>query len=63
LPRSYHIITRDIERGQLRTRLHRFLSRLRPLAAHPPAARAQTPVEPYPPPALSVSERLSASSN
>jgi carboxylesterase len=63
LPRSYHIITRDIERGQLRTRLHRFLSRLRPLGAHPPAARAQTPVEPYPPPALSVSERLSASSN
>ena len=74
LPRSYHIITRDIERGQLRTHLHRFLSRVLPLAprassnaALSPGAdgapRAQRPVEPYPPAALPVSERLSASSN
>jgi carboxylesterase len=64
LPRSYHIITRDIERGQLRMHLHRFLSRVLPLAAPPvPASRAHTPVEPYPPPALPVSDRLSASSN
>jgi esterase/lipase len=64
LPRSYHIITRDIERGRLRTQLHRFLSRaLRLAALSAPAARPHTPVEPYPPPALPVSDRLSASSN
>jgi carboxylesterase len=64
LPRSYHIITRDIERGQLRMHLHRFLRRVLPLAARAaPEGRAQTPVEPYPPPALPVSERLSVSSN
>lgn len=28
LPRSYHIITLDVERGQLRTRLYRFLQRM-----------------------------------
>ena len=79
LPRSYHIITRDIERGQLRMHLHRFFSRVLPLSrsargseargsgapasAAGGAPRAQTPVEPYPPAALPVSERLSASSN
>jgi carboxylesterase len=61
LPRSYHIITRDIERGQLRMHLHRFLRRVLSLAQ--PPARAHTPVEPYPPPALPVSDRLIASSN
>lgn len=64
LPRSYHIITRDIERGRLRMHLLRFLTRVLPLAARSaPAARHQTPVEPYPPPALPVSDRLSATSN
>jgi carboxylesterase len=74
LPRSYHIITRDIERGQLRMHLHRFLSRVLPLsraqrAAEAPGAgaeggaRPQRPVDPYPPAALPVSDRLSASSN
>jgi len=74
LPRSYHIITRDIERGQLRMHLHRFLSRVLPLAPRALSshglssgmegdARAQRPVEPYPPAALPVSDRLSASSN
>jgi carboxylesterase len=64
LPRSYHIITRDIERGQLRMHLYRFLCRVLPLAGRSASsARAHTPVEPYPPPALPVSERLSASSN
>jgi len=60
LPRSYHIITRDVERGLLRTQLHRFLARLLPLAR---ARAVQPPVEPYPPPALSVSDRRSVSSN
>jgi len=64
LPRSYHIITRDIERGRLRAHLHRFLTRALPLAPRSaPALRPHTPVEPYPPPALPVSDRLSASSN
>ncbi len=60
LPRSYHIITRDVERGLLRTHLYRFLERVLGLVR--PSA-VQTPVEPYPPPALSVSDRLRVSSN
>jgi carboxylesterase len=69
LPRSYHIITRDIERGALRGELYRFLTRLLPLAEQGsrPLPRTpsppQTPVDPYPPPALPVSDRLSATSS
>ena len=62
LPRSYHIITRDLERGVLRGALHRFLARVSGRAAAG-ADGHHTPVEPYPPPALSVSERLSATSS
>jgi carboxylesterase len=65
LPRSYHIITRDIERGVLRGELYRFLVRLLPLARRVRLAPSatQTPVDPYPPPALPVSDRLSATSS
>lgn len=49
LPRSYHIITRDVERGVLRTRLHRFMSGLVSGERARRAAAGQLPVEPYPP--------------
>jgi carboxylesterase len=62
LPRSYHIVTRDIERGVLRGELYRFLARVSQLA-RPGSARPHTPVEPYPPSALPVSDRLSVSSS
>jgi carboxylesterase len=63
LPRSYHIITRDVERELLRARLLRFIERLvsgRSSVAS--GAPDQAPVEPYPPVSLEVSERLRASS-
>jgi carboxylesterase len=63
LPRSYHIITRDIERGILRGELYRFLSRAAGRARSAAPGAAHTPVEPYPPPALPVSDRLSATSS
>jgi carboxylesterase len=40
LPRSYHIITRDIERGVLRRELYRFLARVSRLARPRPASPA-----------------------
>lgn len=63
LPRSYHIITRDIERGVLRGELHRFLARTCARAPRSSPTGHHTPVEPYPPPALPVSDRLSATSS
>lgn len=43
LPRSYHIVTRDVDRGLLRTRLHDFVARLACAGA---PDEAQVPVEP-----------------
>lgn len=63
LPRSYHIITRDLERGVLRGELYRFMARVSAGRAAARPAVPQTPVEPYPPPALPVSDRLSATSS
>lgn len=60
LPRSYHIITRDVDRGLLRTHLHGFLRRL--ALEHSGAGARQPPVEPYPPAARSVDESLSTKS-
>jgi carboxylesterase len=60
LPRSYHIITRDLERGVLRTALYDFVRRL---LARVESGRAQVPVEPYPPAALPVSDRLVTTSS
>lgn len=63
LPRSFHIITRDVERELLRARLLRFIERLVSSGArHAGEAPGQAPVEPYPPVSLEVSERLRASS-
>lgn len=60
LPRSFHIITRDVERGLLRTRLHAFVQRV--AGATRGSGSGQTPVEPYPPAARSVSDRFVTSS-
>lgn len=62
LPRSYHIITRDLERGVLRGALYHFLARASSRATDC-SPLPQTPVEPYPPPALPVSDKLSATSS
>jgi carboxylesterase len=42
LPRSYHIVTRDLERGRLRERLHAFVRRV----ARGTPNGSHTPVEP-----------------
>ncbi len=63
LPRSYHIITRDIERGVLRGELLQFLARISARARPSSSEQPQTPVEPYPPPALPVSDSCSATSS
>ena len=68
LPRSYHIITRDVDRGVLRTRLYCFMKRVtlrvgqRLRAQSQLAAQSQLPVEPYPPAARSVAESVSTTS-
>jgi carboxylesterase len=62
LPRSYHIITRDVERDIVRDRLEQFLGNLF-ARVNPAASEAQLPVDPYPPRARSVSERSSRSSS
>lgn len=62
LPRSYHIITRDVERGLLRSRLHAFIERLALSERDRPARSAQLPVEPYPPVSRVESDRLAQSS-
>jgi esterase/lipase len=49
LPESYHIITRDVERGLLRSRLHHFIERLVVAERDRPARPHHVPVEPYPP--------------
>lgn len=68
LPRSYHIITRDVDRGLLRTRLYSFVRRValavRRRGATPRAAGAQAvPVDPYPPAARSVADNVSTTSS
>jgi carboxylesterase len=62
LPRSYHIITRDVERDRLRTRLYAFLERVVRSHRRGPNRPVQAPVEPYPPAPLSESERAAVSS-
>jgi carboxylesterase len=58
LPRSYHIITRDVERELLRSRLQSFVERVMLVQPGVSNSRAQRPVEPYPPVSLPVSERF-----
>jgi carboxylesterase len=58
LPQSFHIITRDVERGLLRSRLHHFIERL-VMSERDRAARPHhVPVEPYPPAARLESDRV-----
>lgn len=61
LPRSYHIITRDVDRGLLRTHLYDFLNRVAQ-GKRMGGRASQAPVDPYPPAARSVGERLSTRS-
>ncbi len=68
LPRSYHIVTRDVDRGLLRTRLYSFVRRValaaRRRASATDAGIAQpVPVEPYPPAARSVADNASTTSS
>lgn len=56
LPRSFHIITRDVERGLVRAHLEGFLRRL--ARGERRSAAQRVPVEPYPPAPRSVAERL-----
>lgn len=63
LPRSYHVITRDVDRGVLRTHLYAFVRRVALRARRAAAQGLQTPVEPYPPPARSVADSASTSSS
>jgi carboxylesterase len=56
LPRSFHIITRDVEADVVRAHLEKFVAGL--LAAQGESRRAQVPVDPYPPRPRAVSDRL-----
>jgi carboxylesterase len=62
LPQSYHIITRDVERGLLRTRLQSFVERVVLVQQGAQGSLPQVPVDPYPPVSRSVSDRLGANS-
>lgn len=62
LPRSYHIITRDVDRGLLRTRLYAFVKRVALAVRRGAAPGRQVPVEPYPPAARSVEDNVPATS-
>lgn len=62
LPRSYHIITRDVDRGVLRSRLYGFMKRVVSALGGARVSVTQLPVEPYPPAARPVSESVSTSS-
>jgi len=62
LPRSYHIITRDVDRGLLRTRLFAYIKRVALAVRRRAALGRQAPVEPYPPAARSVADNVPVTS-
>jgi carboxylesterase len=63
LPRSYHIVTRDVDRGLLRTRLYAFVKRVALAARAGAETEPQPPVDPYPPAARSLADNASTTSS